>query len=84
MFNIGSFFEKFKDYKNPSEEKELAAKVIFEVTGILLTKEEVSFQGKNLFLKTSQLKKQEICMRKEIVLHQLATVFPQRLITDLR
>lgn len=68
MFNLSTFLERFKDLKDPKEDKGLISQVIFEETGVTLSNENISLSRGVIKLNVGSVVKSAIFMKKEPIL----------------
>lgn len=68
MFNLSTFLERFKDLKDPKEDKSLISQVIFEETGVTLLNENISLSRGVIKLNVGSVVKSAIFMKKEPIL----------------
>lgn len=84
-FNIGDFLKKFKTLV-PQEKivKDELIRVVFDETGILLSKEEIFFHNCVVFLKTTPATKNELFMRKKNILVEMKKRLGDKSPQDIR
>ena len=70
MKHIASFFENKKNF-SVFVKKEKCIEIIFKLTNITLTNDQISFSGKTIFLKTSPKEKYLIQKQKESIYIEL-------------
>ena len=74
MLNISKFFQKFqKIHQDESEKKEKIIAAIKEVTRIELKKDQVLLKDGTLYITASPLIRNEIMMRRLLILNSLKT-----------
>ena len=84
-FNIGDFLKKFKTLV-PQEKivKDEMIQVVLIKTGILLSKEEISFNNNVVFLKTTPATRNELFMRKQSILSEMKKRLADKSPQDIR
>ena len=84
-FNIGDFLKKFNALV-PQEKiiKDELIRVVSAETGIFLSKDEISFHGGVVFLKTTPATRNELFMRKKALLSEMKKSLGDKSPQDIR
>lgn len=69
--NLSSLLEKFKNIKNPKEDRINIAKIICDSSGIKINESQISVTKNILSIKTNNYIKTEIFLKKEKILEEL-------------
>lgn len=83
MFNLHSFLEKFKDLKDPKEEKTLLSNIIFDRAGVKVKEGEITVQKGTVFIQASSLYKTRIFLTKQEILSRIAEELPHLNIREI-
>lgn len=83
-FNLSSYLEKFKELKDPKDDKVIISQAIFEVTGMSVSRDDIVLRKNELFFGGSSLVKSRIFMMKGNILAKLEEVLPELKITEIR
>lgn len=84
MRSIQDLLERFKGIlETESSKKENIIEIIREITGIILTSQEIDVKHGKLFLKTKPIFRNEILIKKERILKRLLEFFGERYIQDI-
>jgi len=70
-FNITSFLEKFKQLKDPRENKTIISRIIQETTQVFIPETEISIQKDVVYLQASPLYKNRVFLMKEDILKKI-------------
>lgn len=85
MFNIGSFFQKFKSRElDEIHKRSVAVAVIKKITNIDVDIERMRFEPGRITLSISSLEKNEIFMKKSLILAELKKELTPLVITEIR
>jgi hypothetical protein len=85
MQNLSSFLNKFKTLTSPKDSlRKIISDVIFELTKIPLTREEIDINQNIIFIKTTPIKKIEILLKKEFILNKVEQVLIKKTLTDIK
>lgn len=85
MQNINSFLEKFKKLLRYNKEiKETIKGVIKEKIGVELDDKDIKIQNKVLYIKTTPYVKNEIFIKKDIILEKLNSLLDKKSPKDIR
>lgn len=69
--NLGSFLERFRNIKDPKEDRQRIAGILTRELGFQVTEDEVSLKNNVLTMTVDNYIKAEIFMRKESLLEAL-------------
>ncbi len=83
MFNLSSYLEKFKNLKNPKENKTIIRQIIQEVSGVEVIEEEITIQKATVYIQSGFLSKNRIFLTKESIIEKINTLLPDLLIRDI-
>ncbi len=85
MFNISSYLEKFKRIEPPGDTvKEATQKIIFEVVGMKIEKNEMAVRDGVLFLSVPSTLKNEVYMNKRAILEKTSAILKEKVLKDIR
>lgn len=76
MFNLSSYLEKFKNLKDPKENKTIIARILFETTQVSIGESEITIKGETLYLQSSALSKSRVFTQKEQVIRKINEAIP--------
>lgn len=76
MLNLSSYLEKFKNLKSSNSEKETIKKILLEEAGLAFSNEEVVLLDDEIRIKTSQIQKNIIFLKKEVLLKKIKELLP--------
>ena len=82
MKDISDYLVKFKNIKNPKQDKEIIAEAIKKVTSHSIDTSAISIQRTIIFLKTNPYLLLEIRMKKETLLEEIKKNLKE--ITDIK
>jgi hypothetical protein len=83
MFNLSSFLEKFKQLKDPKDDKVIISRIISEVIGVTLSDECIEIKKETLYVQGSALYKNRIFINKENILQKIQTSLPHLFLKDI-
>lgn len=85
MFNIGSFFQKFKSRElDELRKRSVAAAVIKKITNIDVDIEKMRFEPGRITLSIGSLERNEVFMKKSLILTELNKELSPLVITEIR
>lgn len=85
MFNIGNYLQKFSSLIIDSKAlKRSILSVIYDVIGVELKEKDIDLQKSILYIKTTPLIKNEIYLKKDLILKQLKEKSSLVNITEIR
>ena len=85
QFNIGDFLKKFKNLvPHEKKVKDALVQVVQKETGILLSRESISFNNNIIFVNTVPTVKNELFMRKQCILSEMKKVMGENSPRDMR
>jgi len=67
-FNLSTYLEKFKNLKDPKDDKTLISKAIQEVADIIIKEEDITLERETLFVRGNSLTKNRIFLMKDAIL----------------
>ncbi len=70
-FNISLLLERYKNLKDPKEDRKKIAKIISEVVGVEITEEKVGISKNTLTLKLDNYIRTEVFMKQEKLIEAL-------------
>jgi|APGre2960657505_1045072.scaffolds.fasta_scaffold28275_2 cystathionine beta-lyase family protein involved in aluminum resistance len=82
-FNISSFLEKFKDIKDPHEDKSHISKILLEVAGVNVVENNIQIKNKTIHIQASSLYKSRIFIKKEEILKVINENHPELEIKEI-
>lgn len=71
MFNLSTYLEKFKNLKDPKENKTIITHIILESTGVTIKEEDITIQKSNIYIQNSSLAKNRIFLNKENIIKKI-------------
>lgn len=83
MFNLSTYLEKFKNLKNPEDDKSVIAQIILEETGADVSKGSILISRGKITMNTSSIIKNTIFFKKDGVLSKIQERLPDLKIEDL-
>jgi hypothetical protein len=83
MINLSSYLEKFKNLKDPKEDKIIICRLISETAGVEVKEKEIKIQNKTLFIQGSMLSKNRIFLQKEAVLKKINESLPDLQVKEI-
>lgn len=82
-FNISSFLEKFKNIKDPNEDKSHISKILLEVAGVTIVENNIQIKNKTIHIQASSLYKSRIFIKKEEILKVINENHPELEIKEI-
>lgn len=82
-FNISFFLEKFKNIKDPNEDKAYISKIILEVAGVTVIEDSIQIKNKIVYIQTNSLYKSRIFIKKEEILKTINDKHPKLEIKEM-
>lgn len=83
MFNLSSYLEKFKNLKDPKENKTIISEVILGVTSVSVAPKNISIQRGTVFVEAGALQKNLIFLNKEEILKKISESLPDLHIKEI-
>ena len=83
MFNLHTFLEKFKNLKDPKEDKTILSTIIFEVARVKVLESEMSVQKGTVFIQSSPLYKNRIFLMKGEIIKRVNLEAPELGVIDI-
>ena len=85
MFNIGSFFEKFNNAAlKEIKKRDVVARAIEKTVGATVDVKDISFNNKIIQINGGPGLKNQIFMKKQVILTIIQAELPGIVVTDLR
>ena len=85
MKGIESFLEKFKKLlKYDREIKKIIIEVVKNIIGVEVKEEDIKIQNKILYIKANPYIKNEIFIKKDLILERLKKSLKNKIIKDIR
>ena len=83
MFNLSSYLEKFKNLKDPKEDKVVIANILSEEVGVNILVSEITIQKGTIFISGSALLKSRVFMKKEEIVKRINETCPNLFIKEI-
>lgn len=82
-FNISSFLEKFKNIKDPHEDKAHISKILLDVAGVTILENNITIKNGVIHIQASSLYKSRIFIKKEEILKVISVNHPELEIKEI-
>jgi hypothetical protein len=82
-FNISSFLEKFKNIKDPHEDKAHISKILLDVAGVTILENNITIKNGVIHIQASSLYKSRIFIKKEKILKVISVNHPELEIKEI-
>lgn len=83
MFNLSNYLDKFKNIKDPKEDKSVIASIILESANVTISEPDISLEKNVIHIRGNSVSKSRIYMKKEEILAKIGELLPDLKITDI-
>lgn len=83
MFNLSSYLEKFKNLKDPKENKNVMVRIMADVADVSITEKDLSIQKGTVYIISTAFIKSRIFIKKEEILKKIQEELPNLRIKEI-